>query len=129
MTMPRQFLFVAAFVGGAAVMPVTGARQAPAAPVAQSAQAAVVQRYCVSCHSRARHSGNVVLEQLNFQAAASAETLERMVRKLRSGTMPPPGSPRPDPASYERLRTFLETSVDRAAAEHPNPGRRPAVHR
>ena len=42
--------------------------------------------------------------------------------------MPPAGAPRPDPASYDSLATYLETELDRAAASLPNPGR-PAVHR
>ena len=42
--------------------------------------------------------------------------------------MPPAGVPRPDPASYDSLATYLETELDRAAAADPNPGR-PAIHR
>jgi hypothetical protein len=51
------------------------------------------------------------------------------VRKLRSGTMPPPGAPRPDAATTANLVSFLESSLDRQALAHPNPGRPPAPHR
>ena len=37
--------------------------------------------------------------------------------------MPPAGVPRPDEATYDALVSYLETSLDRAAADHPNPGR------
>ena len=37
--------------------------------------------------------------------------------------MPPQGMPRPDAATMDRFATWLETSIDRAAAAHPNPGR------
>ena len=57
-----------------------------------------------------------------------AEAGEKVIRKLRTGTMPPTGVPRPDAATYSSLATYLETSIDRAAAAEPNPGR-PAVHR
>ena len=61
-------------------------------------------------------------------SAQSAQTLEKVVRKLRSGTMPPPGAPRPDPTTVGRACVAsLETSLDRGAAAHPNPGRLPAL--
>jgi hypothetical protein len=53
---------------------------------------------------------------------------EKVVRRLRTGAMPPSSSRRPDQATYDRLSGWLEGELDRHAAEHPNPGR-PAVHR
>src|SRR4029077_18409321 len=38
-------------------------------------------------------------------------------------SMPPAGLPRPDESTYQALIAQLETSLDRAAAAHPNPGR------
>src|SRR5262245_55133025 len=52
-----------------------------------------------------------------------AETWEKVVRKLRSGMMPPQGSPRPDDATRGGLVSWLTTELDRAAAANPNPGR------
>ena len=46
-----------------------------------------------------------------------------MIRKLRSATMPPAGRPRPEPASYESFASWLETTIDEAAADSPRPGR------
>ena len=43
--------------------------------------------------------------------------------------MPPQGQPRPDKATVDTLLRRLETSLDRAAAARPNPGRVPAIHR
>src|SRR5262245_41752091 len=97
----RGAILAAGVLCALTAVPLNGARQAPAAAgsVEAAAQAAVVQRYCGSCHSQARHSGDVVLERINLSdVSASAQTLEKVVRKLRSGTMPPPGAPRPDPA-------------------------------
>ena len=56
------------------------------------------------------------------------ETWEKVVRKLRAGSMPPANSPRPDKATYGSVASWLETELDQAAAVHPNPGRT-AVHR
>src|SRR5262249_53746844 len=53
---------------------------------------------------------------------------EKVVRKLRTRAMPPPGRPRPDTPTYNLLITQLETQLDRAAAAKANPGR-PAIHR
>ena len=54
---------------------------------------------------------------------------ERVVEKLRAGSMPPPGRPRPDAATYLAAATELESALDRAWAAHPDPGRIGAVHR
>src|SRR5262249_17367802 len=54
---------------------------------------------------------------------------ERVLRKLRSGEMPPSTvRNRPSAGSAAALVAFVESTLDRAAAEHPNPGRAP-VHR
>jgi hypothetical protein len=54
---------------------------------------------------------------------------ERVVAKLRAGSMPPPGMPRPDPATYHAVAATLENEIDRARSASPNPGRVAAVHR
>src|SRR5436189_56043 len=60
--------------------------------------------------------------------ADSADIWERVVRRLHAGTMPPQPARRPDAATYERLISWLEGELDRAAAAAPNPGR-PVLHR
>ena len=52
-----------------------------------------------------------------------AEVLEKVVRKLRAGQMPPAGRPRPDAATVDAFATALETALDRESATMPNPGR------
>ncbi len=52
-----------------------------------------------------------------------------MVAKLRSNAMPPAGMPRPDQPTYNSVATYLETELDRAAAQNPNPGKLPLLHR
>ena len=53
---------------------------------------------------------------------------EKAVRKLQGGMMPPPGSKRPDQPMVDSFVKYLETSLDQAAAVHPNPGSVP-LHR
>ena len=57
------------------------------------------------------------------QVAVNAEVLEKVVHKLRTGQMPPEGRPRPDDAVVDAFAPSLETALDRAAADRPNPGR------
>jgi hypothetical protein len=44
------------------------------------------------------------------------------VRKLRGRLMPPPGQPQPDQASIDRFVSWMEGTLDRAAAANPDPG-------
>jgi mono/diheme cytochrome c family protein len=91
---------------------------------------AVVDQYCVSCHSTRLKTGGLDLEALNLDTpGANAETWEKIIAKLRAGSMPPPGRPRPDKATYRAIATRLEQDVDRAWAVNPDPGRMAAVHR
>src|SRR5262245_46099296 len=63
------------------------------------------------------------------QVSNSAEEWEKVIVKLRSRVMPPPGARRPENATYDAVATWLETSLDRAAAAHVNPGRPGELHR
>ncbi len=90
---------------------------------------AVVDKYCVTCHSDALKTGGLSLEKMDYaNVGAGAETWERVVKKLRSGMMPPQGKPKPDDAGRNELASWLETNLDKAAAAMPNPGR-PLLHR
>jgi hypothetical protein len=61
--------------------------------------------------------------------ADAPEQWEKVVRKLRTSAMPPAGMPRPDPATYAAVASFLEQKLDRVAAGSPNAGRLPLLHR
>ena len=90
---------------------------------------ALLDRYCVTCHNERLRTADLLLDQLDLtQPGAHAEALEKVVRKLRSGQMPPAGRPRPEPASVETFLTAVEGALDRAAETRPNPGR-VALHR
>ncbi|HKB09327.1 MAG TPA: DUF1592 domain-containing protein [Vicinamibacterales bacterium] len=87
---------------------------------------ALVKQYCSGCHSDRGKAGGLSLA--SFDAASAVEkapTVEKMIRKLRAGMMPPPGARRPDEAALRGLADALETRIDRAAAIKPNPGWRP----
>ncbi len=89
--------------------------------------------FCVACHNDRRVEAGLSLERADLTRLAenSEETgrWEKIVRKLRTRAMPPPGRQRPSEPEYERVATRVETALDAAAEAAPNPGRRPAVHR
>jgi hypothetical protein len=86
----------------------------------------VIERYCVRCHNDERLRGNMSLERFDVESpAANAQLAEKMILKLRAGMMPPPGARRPEGDTLSALVAALETRIDAAAAENPNPGGRP----
>ncbi len=90
---------------------------------------ALLDQYCVTCHNEKLATAGLLLDQSDIaHVGAGADTWEKVVRKLRSGAMPPPGRRRPDKPTLDAFVTWLETELDREAAAHPNPGR-PADHR
>jgi mono/diheme cytochrome c family protein len=90
---------------------------------------AVLQQYCVGCHNGRNRTADLALDNLDVaNPAAHPEIWEKVVRKLRTGAMPPAGMPRPDDATYESLASRLETALDTAAASRPQPGA-PWLHR
>ena len=101
-----------------------------AAQTGQQPPAAVFTKYCVTCHNtRLKTAGLVIDPAALTNVGATAETWEKVVRKLRTNAMPPAGAPRPDQATYSAVATFLETELDRASAVKPNPCKLPLLHR
>jgi len=89
---------------------------------------ALLDKYCVTCHNQQARTAGLMLDKADVSDIPSGvpsnpEIWEKVIRKLRSGTMPPPGNPRPEKAEAANLIATLEASLDRAAALRPNPGR------
>ena len=92
-------------------------------PTAPEQPRALLDKYCVTCHSERLKTANLSLQNLDLTKVADhAELWEKVVRKLRAGVMPPPDTPRPSLAEYEGLRDWLERELDRAAAARTAPG-------
>jgi mono/diheme cytochrome c family protein len=121
-------------------------RVAPApSPMTDTAVAGVLDQYCVTCHNERVVDGGgtapspmvaqlraagLALDTLDVsEVGTHADAWETVVRKLRGGSMPPTGRPRPDDATIDEVAGWLEGALDRAAAAAPDPGRRPALHR
>ncbi len=108
--------------------PVPAHQQSPGVPPAASASLdaaqAVIGRTCMGCHNDRVHSGNISLDGFAVATAARhADVAERMIRKLRAGQMPPPGSRRPEEPALIGLAAALEAQIDAQGSEGA-PGRR-----
>jgi hypothetical protein len=87
-------------------------------------ESAALKRYCSGCHNAKLKTGNFALEGTDLtHAGQSAESWEKVIKKLRTRSMPPAGLPRPDETTYATLLAKLEQSIDTTAAAKPNPGR------
>ncbi len=103
----------------------TGTPTAPA-PMVAAEQTRLVTTYCATCHSERGKAGGLSLANWDaMKAQQQPEVVEKMIRKLRAGMMPPPGAKRPDGAAVDGLTVALEARMDEFAASNPNPGWRP----
>ena len=111
-------------------MPQAGRAVTRLPPITES-ETALVKQYCATCHNdrNKNNAGGLTLQ--GFDAAKVghdaqvADVAEKMIRKLRSGMMPPPNARRPEGAALINLAASMESRLDQAFALNPNPGRRP----
>lgn len=120
-----RFPIAAAAIAG--LLPL--AAYAQTKPGAAAANSAMLQQYCSVCHNDSLKTAGVSLEGLDLTSVSGkADVLEKVLRKVKAGQMPPAGMPRPEPAVLASFAAWLEKSLDNEAATHPDPGR-PAIHR
>src|SRR5207237_9679063 len=75
---------------------------------------ALLNTYCITCHNERAKTGGLALDKLDIQhVGENAETWEKVVRKLRSGMMPPSEARRPDRAMLDGFVTSLEAALVR----------------
>src|SRR2546422_3360403 len=96
-------------------------KQAPPGDAASAtAQRALLDQYCVTCHNDRTRRANLTLEKLDLTTVGDNPQLwEKVVRKLRAGVMPPPGMRRPELTAYTGLTEWLEGQIDRQAKVNP----------
>ena len=98
----------------------------PATVMSSAALGDVVKKTCAGCHSDQRKQGNLSLQQFDLATIgqASPEVAEKMINKLRTGMMPPPGRAKPGGDTLQVLLETLERTMDARYAADPNPGTR-----
>jgi hypothetical protein len=93
-----------------------------------SPQRALMDKYCIGCHNQ-RASNGLALDAKSVDldhAATQTEKFEKVIRKLRSGMMPPSGAARPDASELAALAAWLENEIDHTAVTQLPP---PGLHR
>src|SRR6476620_9904154 len=107
----------------------SGSKASPSS-TSETNVAALVDEYCLSCHDKDHEKGGLVLETIaSHDVAQHPDVWEKVIRKMRARLMPPVGKDRPDDRTYDAVVSFLEGSLDRAAATHPDPGRTATIRR
>jgi mono/diheme cytochrome c family protein len=102
---------------------------APSATMTRQQVQAVLDQYCVTCHSAQLKAGSLELHDKDLSRLdADPAVWESVVRKLRTGMMPPQSVRRPSRATLDGVAAWLEAGLDRVAARAPNPGS-PSLHR
>jgi mono/diheme cytochrome c family protein len=95
-----------------------------------ASEQALMKQYCMSCHSQKAKLGGLVLDPAYLENAGThAALLEKVLRKVEAGVMPPAGAPKPPKEKYTEFASWTEGQLDSYAAAHPNPGRTEALHR
>jgi hypothetical protein len=117
-----------------AASPIQAAQGTPTASAPASAATGhdqdLLKRYCFGCHNNRLKTAELSLETVDqADVARDAPVWEKVLKKLRSGAMPPVGRPRPDAAQYAGFSDWLERELDRAVQDSPKPGRPAAFHR
>ncbi len=99
---------------------------APGHAMVAAEQTRLVTTYCATCHSERGKAGGLSLANWDaMKAQQQPEVVEKMIRKLRAGMMPPPGAKKPEDGAIASLTAALESRMDEFAASNPNPGWRP----
>jgi hypothetical protein len=106
---------------------VVSAQQPQSTDSAGSAQRALLNQYCVTCHNQKLKMAGLLLDKLDpAHVEESPDKWEHVVRKLRAGMMPPADLPRPDMAAREEFIVSLENALDHASTPTLPP---PGLHR
>jgi len=84
---------------------------------------AVLERYCIECHNSAERAGDLALDRLSLDLVEpDVHAWEQVVRKVRTGFMPPVGEPRPPRVVLDGFAAAVEQRLDATAQAAPRAG-------
>jgi len=88
----------------------------------------LMQRYCLGCHSTAKHKGGMDFEQFDSisQARKHVKPWQAVIEQLETEQMPPEEKPQPTPAERAKLVAWVHGFLnEEAKARAGDPGRVP----
>ena len=95
-----------------------------------SSTRAFLNTYCVTCHNQRLKTADLAFDTLDPSTPSDrAEIWEKVVRKVRTKTMPPQSARQPDGTAADSFVAAVERALDDASRVSPDPGRTPAVRR
>jgi mono/diheme cytochrome c family protein len=97
----------------------------PAWPAAAASpkQWDLLEPLCGNCHNSTDWAGGIAFDAMSPASIhADADVWEEVIRKLRGRLMPPPGEEQPSQKTVDSLVSWLEGTLDKAAAANPDPG-------
>jgi hypothetical protein len=97
----------------------------PAWPAAAASpkQWDLLEPLCGNCHNSTDWAGGIAFDAMSpADIHADADVWEEVIRKLRGRLMPPPGEVQPSQKTVDSLVSWLEGTLDKAAAANPDPG-------
>ena len=116
--MPRQGRIrgAAAALAVIAGMLVAGCSGGPGGSAARAERHwSMLEAYCFDCHNSVEYTAGLALDSMSpEEIAEDAHVWEKVVRKLRSRLMPPPGARQPDDGELDDFVTFMEARLDSA---------------
>src|SRR5438132_9085975 len=113
-------------IGVAAGAPVLQAQGGPDPSSFEQTVRPFLAAHCFACHNAKLRTSGLNLQSFRTAASVTRErgVWERVLRKLQTGSMPPPGAPRPDPAEVAAVTRWIESEFDRTDRLAPaDPGR------
>jgi mono/diheme cytochrome c family protein len=97
---------------------------------ARSSPRAFLDTYCVTCHNQRLKTADLTLDILDpSRPSDHAAVWEKVIRKVRTKTMPPQPARQPDSAAADSFVVAVESALDDASRLTPDPGRTTAVRR
>src|SRR4051812_35085773 len=106
-----RYLAVITLFSGVFVMSLSAATPPPTPPSVQAAsvasQRALLDKYCVTCHNQRTRAAGLLLDEAHVDRLSDdPATWEKVIKKLRTGAMPPVGLPRPDAATLDGFQAW-----------------------
>src|SRR5436190_21630426 len=90
---------------------------------------ALLNQYCITCHNQRLKTAGLLLDSMDLDhVGKDAAAWEKVVRKIRTGMMPPSGARRPERAALDSFASDVEARLDKAVAPGANLDA-PALHR
>ncbi|HEX5111022.1 MAG TPA: c-type cytochrome domain-containing protein, partial [Vicinamibacterales bacterium] len=112
-TLAASLLLLVAGLTAAVHTQSNAARAVPRPATPQDAKS-TIDRYCATCHNQRLRAGNLDFASLDVTTAGrDPQTWEKVIRKVRTGMMPPSGAPRPERATLDGFAASIETMIDR----------------